>query len=60
MQEMLKRFTVFARWGSGETEELDVDARNKIEARNWAAHLLREGWQEGWRITKIVERHGLY
>lgn len=60
MEVKLKRYTIFAQFKDGGVEEIDVDAKNKIEATTEAKEILTKQYFPGWRIIRVEERFGLY
>lgn len=55
-----RRYTVYARFPSGEVEEIDVDAISPRAARATAMQELDRDYNSGWKIIKTEERFGLY
>lgn len=58
-----KRFTGYISWGKGverEVEEIDVDAVNIGVARKLIEHVMKSDYNPGGRVSKVIERHGLY
>lgn len=64
----MTRYTAFVSWplqiAGGHRlkarEEVDVDAKDIVNARTQAEGILKEFYETGWHIDRIEERFGLY
>ena len=55
----MSRYTVFAQWSFG-VEEVDVDAKDSVEAEKLARVELTRDYEPGWRIVRVERRFGMY
>jgi hypothetical protein len=56
----MSRYTVFAQAANNYTEEVDVDARDSVEAAALAGVELARDYEPGWKIVAVEQRFGLY
>jgi len=57
----MSRYTVFATWAKfGCTEEVDVDAKDSVEAAALAGVELARDYEPGWKIVRVEQRFGMY